>query len=186
MFCVTLSTRVIKKKQEGSSLHVHFPSQPENICHKRILKAYCLITTPANTPIHHKALLNSIVWFTPTVPISCAKHNSDTEQAPYSDRLKSFNGMILTGYDRLNHKGTSRLRAPRIQGIHFASSTRATILQTVRLAWCVRTKQITTVNQYGSNRAAEVCRRTLSNFAGSVSQEILKRIVYRVSVVKNP
>ena len=63
MFLVILSTWVIIKKQEGASFSDYSSfsrSQPKNICHKLIFKAYCLIT-PASTSKHHYALLDSIV-----------------------------------------------------------------------------------------------------------------------------
>ena len=135
MFCITLSAWVIIEKEEGPPLCGHSPFKPQIFCHKPTLKEYCLIT-PAPTPKHHYELLDSIVWLTPTAPTSCAKRHSNKEQASHSNRLKSLNKITSTGYDSLNHKRTSKLRAPRSQGVQFAEFYMDCILQTIRLAWC--------------------------------------------------
>ena len=76
MFFVTLSIYHYKETR-GPTVSDHSPSQPKNVCQQPIFKAYLLIT-PAITPKHHYALLDSKVLFTSTAPyLLCETQHSN-------------------------------------------------------------------------------------------------------------
>ena len=110
-----------------------------NVCLKPILKAYCLITSASSTtiPTRLKAFLDCIVWLTSTPPYPLCQEPFQQGTSASLDGSKSLNGITSTGYDSLDHQGTSRLRVQKFQRVQIAEFYMNYVLQqAVTLVWC--------------------------------------------------